>query len=242
MRSYPEITWFGFDRRDGTLLFYNFVNSVCNPEKVLLDFGAGRAEFFENDPCKFRVGARVLKTKVKKVIAVDVDTAVFQNSTVDEAYVLDKDGRIPLPDSSVDIVLADWVFEHLCDPQLTAAEFHRILRPSGIVCARTPNKYGYIALGANIIPKSLHDAVLGLLQPSRKSIDVFPKYYQANTVSDLKRAFPTEQFDLLTFCMDASPSYTGKDGFFFQAFAFLQSCTPSPFKSVRLVFARKRTV
>ena len=41
----------GFSPQDGTLDFYNRINSILNPNMTILDFGAGRAEWYTDDPC-----------------------------------------------------------------------------------------------------------------------------------------------------------------------------------------------
>ena len=70
------------------------------------------------------------------------------------------------------------------------AEIERILKPGGWFCARTPNKWGYISLGANLIPNSLHVRFLKFLQPDRQEEDVFPTRYRMNTIAALKTHFP----------------------------------------------------
>ncbi len=241
MTTYPEVNWFGFDRQDGTVLFFNYVNSLCSAQAVVLDYGAGRGEYFEDDRCDYRRNLRVLRGKVAKVVGVDVDDAIFSNKAVDETHLIEPNAPMPFGDASLDLILADWVFEHIPDPRAMVAEFKRVLKPGGYVCARTPNKFGYIALGARLIPESLHGSVLNIVQPARKEIDVFPKFYRMNTKCDLAEAFDADDFELLTFCADPSPSYAGESAILLHMFRVLHLIVPEPMKSVRLVFARKRT-
>ena len=53
-RFYPETTFGGFTRVDGTMAFYLRVRSLLCPDSVVLDVGCGRGEYGE-DP--FRCGA-----------------------------------------------------------------------------------------------------------------------------------------------------------------------------------------
>lgn len=46
--------------------------------------------------------------------------------------------RLCLPDSSVDVVIAAEVFEHLPDDAAVAAELHRVLRPGGLLAVTVP--------------------------------------------------------------------------------------------------------
>lgn len=45
---------------------------------------------------------------------------------------------IPLPDGSVDAVVAQAVLEHVADPQRCVGEIYRVLRPGGLLYAETP--------------------------------------------------------------------------------------------------------
>ena len=240
MSAFSEVKWFGFDRVDGTILFFNYVNSLCFPQAVVLDYGAGRGEYFQDDACEYRRNLRVLKGKVAKVIGADVDRAVFSNKAVDETCLIKPDGAVPLDDASQDIILADWVFEHIANPAAMAAEFKRLLKPGGWICARTPNKFGYVAMASRLIPEPLHDFVLEIVQPGRKKQDVFPTLYRMNTRKQLEETFSSEDFELLTFCCDATPSYAGNSRALFHVFRVIHALMPDPFKTIRLVFARSK--
>ena len=46
--------------------------------------------------------------------------------------------------------MSDRVSSMCDDPESVAAEIDRVLRPEGWICARTPNRNGYIAWGARL--------------------------------------------------------------------------------------------
>lgn len=48
---------------------------------------------------------------------------------------------IPLPDSSVDIIVADSLLEHLPEPESAISEMIRLLKPSGCIFIWSPNRY-----------------------------------------------------------------------------------------------------
>jgi SAM-dependent methyltransferase len=54
------------------------------------------------------------------------------------AYVL------PFADASFDVVLSHALLEHLAEPQRAVAEFHRVLRPGGIVGVCSPDWDGFL--------------------------------------------------------------------------------------------------
>ena len=237
---FPEKHAGGFSRHNMTVQFYVRVNALLRSDMTVLDFGAGRGEGVVDERRPFVRELRNLRGKVRRVVGVDVDPVVTTNPTLDEAHVLPPGPglALPLADGSVDLILADWVFEHIEDPAAMAAEFHRVLRPGGWVCARTPNKWGYIALGARIIPNALHDRVLGYLQPNRQKQDVFPTFYRMNSAFEIKCAFP-DVWENFSYTVDGDPAYTANIRVLWRIFLLTSVFTPSSLKPVLLVFIRK---
>ena len=78
----------GFTANDGTIDFYLRVNSLIDDQSIVLDLGAGRAAWFEEDTCITRKQIRLLTGKAKEVIAADVDPAVMTNRASDRQLVI----------------------------------------------------------------------------------------------------------------------------------------------------------
>lgn len=194
----------GFSANDGTIDFYLRVASLVDEGSVVLDLGAGRAAWFEDDRCKTRRDARTLRGKVAKVIAADVDEAVLENRASDE-QVLIRDGKLDLPESSVDLIVADYVLEHIEDAEGFARQVQTLLKPGGWFCARTPHKYSYLAVVSRLVQNANHVSVLKHVQPDRKEVDVFPALYRMNTRKDVAAAFPGWEDHTLVFKPD--PGY-----------------------------------
>lgn len=208
---FPETRVGGYSRVDGTVEFYGRVNALLRKEMVVLNFGAGRGAALRDDLSEYRRELQLLRGKAKTVIGVDVDEVVRDNPGLDEAHVIRPDERLPAPDGSVDLVVSDHVFEHVGDPAFVAAELDRVLAPGGWLCARTPNKHGYVALAARLIPDRLHHRVLRRAQPGRKTGDIFPTHYRLNTKSTLRQHFPPERFDGVVYGHFAEPAYFGQN-------------------------------
>lgn len=238
-RLFPEVAAGGFSRVDGTVAFYVRINALVSSSSVVVDFGAGRGRFME-DPVAYRRNVRLLQGRVQRVIGLDVDDAVLQNPTVDESHVISDGGRLPVPDASVDLVISDFTFEHVADPAWLASELYRILKPGGWICARTPNKYGYISLFARLVPNGLHDAVLRIVQPEKKSIDTFPTLYRLNTRRDLRRHFPERRFQHVVFEHDAEPAYVANSRFGWRVGLFLTRILPRRVYTMLFVFLQKK--
>jgi SAM-dependent methyltransferase len=228
----------GFSRIDGTVEFYGRINALLDPSMVVLDFGAGRGVGSE-DPAKYRRELRSLRGKAERVIGVDLDAAVLDNPMLDEAHHLSGD-EIPLPESSVDLVVADYVFEHLENPATTSLELARILKPGGWICARTPNRWGYIGLGSSLIPESLQlRAILRLQGHAREPKDVFPTAYRLNTMRSIRMHF--SGFDNYSYAYNPDPAYFGQSPLVNRVAAYVARLLPEAVSSVLMVFLRKRT-
>lgn len=237
-RFYPEAQAGGFSRQDGTVEFYARINSLLHPAATVVDLGAGRGAFLD-DTVEYRRQLRMLRGKVARVIGLDVDPVVLENPTVDEAHVLRPNDRFPLPDATVDLVVSDFTFEHVSSPEQTSRELERILRPGGWICARTPNKWGYIGTATRAVPNRLHDAVLSRLQPAKPSRDTFPTRYLLNTRNDLRRHFPPTRFLDCTYAADSEPAYFNDSIVGWRVARLLSGVTPAPCRSVLYVFLQK---
>lgn len=202
---YPEARFGGYTDIDGTVAFYNRVNSLLNPSDVVLDVGCGRGEYVD-DPVAIRRGLRVLRGKVAKVIGLDVDPAAQTNPFVDEFQLL-RGYDWPLSSDSVDLVLLDWVFEHVADFDKLFSEMRRVLKDGGCVCVRTTNRLSYVGLAAAVIPNKQHARVTSVVQDARKPEDVFPTLYRCNTFRKVRRMMTKNGFDCVVYGYEAEPSY-----------------------------------
>lgn len=235
---YPEIEAGGFSRADTTVEFFTRINSLLRPDMTVVDFGAGRGQFMD-EPAWFRRDLQCLRGKVHEVIGLDVDPVVLSNKSLDRAFVLDESERWPLPDNSVDLVVSDWTFEHIDNPAAVSREAARTLRAGGWLCARTPNKWGYIALGSRAIPNRMHGSVLRRLQPNRQARDVFPTRYLLNTPRDVRNAFP--YFEVYSYGVNGEPAYFGQSRVAWQMMRVAHQLLPSRLSSTTLFFLRRRS-
>jgi SAM-dependent methyltransferase len=238
-RAFPELAAGGFSRVDGTVEFHQRVDALCTPDSVVVEFGAGRGQFLE-DALPFRRDLQNRRGRAHRVIGLDVDPVVRHNPALDEAHVISTGAALPLADASVDLVVADHVFEHIEDPAWASRELDRVLRPGGWICARTPNRWGAIAVPARLVPNRWHDAVLARVQPDKQSRDTFPTQYRLNTPAALRRWFPPERFDHCSYTHESEPAYVGRSSSAWSLIRGLAAITPPPLRSIHLVFLRKR--
>jgi len=229
----------GYSTLDGTVKFYTRVRSLISEKTCVVDWGCGRGADTTDLPSLYRSRLKLFRGHAKKVIGVDIDISASKNPAVDQFYLLSS-GRCPeIEAESIDLVVSDFVLEHVDNPDEFFDEISRILKPGGYFCARTTNKWGYVAVAARLIPKKLHNLVLSVLQPDRKPEDVFPAPYRVNTVSAIVKK-TNSHFDYAVEYEFAEPAYFGvsKIGILFGR--FLHSILPNFLAPSLNVFLRKK--
>jgi ubiquinone/menaquinone biosynthesis C-methylase UbiE len=238
---YPESRFGGYTDVDGTVRFYTRVNALLEPSMVVLDVGCGRGEYDE-DPVPIRRSLRILKGKAQRVIGIDVDTAGEKNPCLDEFRRIDPDdpGAWPVADSSIDLLVCDFVMEHVPDPDRFFAEAARVLVDGGCFCMRTPNSRSYVALVSRLVPNRSHAKVLGHVQDGRKEEDVFPTYYRCNTPRRIRAMLAKHGFSGVVYCGDAEPSYLSFSKWAYALGVFYQRHAPRFLGTGILTFARLR--
>jgi len=237
-RVYPEANAGGFSRLDGTIQFYQRIHALLQPDNVVLDLGAGRGQAHYDDPIEYRRQLRNFKGKARKVIGVDVDEVVFENPSLDEALLI-RNGNLPLEAESVDIIFSDYTLEHVSEPGSFAMEIHRVLKPGGWFCARTPNKYGYISIFSRLTPRRSHEAVLSVVQPNRKAEDVFPTSYLLNTRRDIRQHLPETLWNHHIYGWNAEPAYFGSSVLLWSLARVAFAITPPAAAATLMIFSQK---
>jgi SAM-dependent methyltransferase len=113
-----------------------------------LDFGAG------NGALSARLSAR---SGIERVIAIDLVPIDAPAAGV-ETIVSDLNDPLPLPDASIDAIVAVGVLEYLENPYAVAREWHRVLAPGGALVGTVPNSESLRAL-LNVVVRGRFAAV-----------------------------------------------------------------------------------
>jgi SAM-dependent methyltransferase len=143
------------------------------------------------------------------MIGIDVDPAAADNPFVDEFELIEPGRPWPLEDASVDLAIADFVVEHVEQPDAFFAEAARVLKPGATLAIRTINVRSYLGLASRLVPSRLHARALRRVQPDRHNEDVFPTVYRANTRGKLATALDRAGFDAVVYGTEGEPSYLG---------------------------------
>jgi len=224
----------GYQPLDGTIEFYGRIRSILKPGDCVVDLGAGRGGWYHDDKSDTRRNMRDIRPAVGKLIGLDVDPVVLTNPATTENFVIE--GDLPLETGSADVIIADYVLEHITDPKGFAAEINRVLKPGGYFCARTQTRFHYVALAARLVRNRRHSDVLGRVQPNRKAEDVFPTAYRMNTIRHVRGYFPGYQNYSYLYCGEPSYFFGSKCMFGFMEIA--QRLLPRALVSNLFVFLR----
>lgn len=237
---YGEANVSGFCHYDQEVCFFTQVAALLRPHHVVLDFGAGRGEWFYDDPVRYRRLLQDFRGTCAHVDGCDVDPAVLGNPALHEAKVFTPGAALPYEDDRFDLIVSRYVFEHIEDPSWAASELLRITKPGGWICAATPNKYGYVALASRLMPNRLHATLLRRIQPHRKEADVFPTVYRLNTPSAIRHHFG-HAADIFYYRDSAVPSYHFGNAIMFRLLQTLHRFLPTALGTGFYIFIRRRT-
>ena len=237
-RWYPEVKIGGYTHVDGMVVFYMRVNSVLETSSVLLDLGCGRGAASE-DPLAWRRELLTFRGRCSRVIGADVDPAAAANPLIDE-FSLIENGRLSLPDQSVDICVSNSVLEHVEDVELFLAECGRVLKKGGYLFIRTPNAWNYASIATRLIPNRLHKTVLARVQPDRNDEDIFPTLYRCNTRRKLRVALEKHGFEAIVQTHESNPAYLSFSRLTYALGVFHQRYAPHAIRRTLHAFARKR--
>lgn len=236
--NYPESYFGDYSDIDGTVVFYGRINSIITAEMTVLDVGCGRGSALLSDQVLYRKNLRNLKEKVKSVIGIDVDPAGKDNPGLSEFRII-TDKIWPVESQSIDLIVSDFVLEHILNPDQYFSEVSRVLKPGGYFCARTTNKIGYVGIAARLIVNKSHAKVLSFIQKDRAEIDIFPTVYQVNTVFKLRKIISEYSMMPIVYGYDAEPSYLMFSRILYRLARFFQYLTPRFLKTSIFIFARK---
>jgi len=105
--------------------------------KSLLDAGCGTGWFSKKaNERRAVVTSMDIGEKLLKQVKLKCKTTRIVGSVLD----------IPFEDSTFDYVISSEVIEHTPDPLYAINEFHRVLKPGGLLVVTTPNRFWYFSL------------------------------------------------------------------------------------------------
>jgi ubiquinone/menaquinone biosynthesis C-methylase UbiE len=170
-------------------LYQEVLEEIVHAETEWLDLGCGHQIFPE-----WRLAQeKAIVARCKRVVGVDEDQPSLLRHRTITNRIHANISNLPFADKSFDLVTANMVVEHLNDPDQQFREIARILRPGGLFIFHTPNDRGYPVRAAKLLPESLKAPLVRLLE-GRKSEDLFPTFYRANSISVIRELASRNDF------------------------------------------------
>lgn len=192
--------------------YHEQVKNNLAENQVILDVGGGKK-------CSFAMDAR--KFTGIKLIGLDVSQEELDyNHDLDKKIVFDiaSGERVPLDDSSVDMITSSSVLEHLEILENALREIYRILKPGGEFISVIPCKFALFAIINQILPNWLARKILFSIMPESKGICGFKAYYDSCYYPALQKLLTKCGFSPAKFAFQYNQSHYFA---FFLPFAFI---------------------
>lgn len=158
------------------------VTEVARSARTWVDLGCGH-QFV---PSWVGGATEVLPPPHCRVVGIDMDRDAIRNHRQLRMRILGTVEQIPLKSHTADLVTANMVLEHVENPAALFGEVARVLRPGGSFLVHTPNSHGYSTRLTRLIPDRWRPRLALVLQ-GRRTEDVYPTWYRANTLTMLRR-------------------------------------------------------
>jgi ubiquinone/menaquinone biosynthesis C-methylase UbiE len=189
---------------DSVSIYKSLVRENINKQSIVLEAGCGFSDLFREE-----------YERAKRVIGVDISEEFLKmNNVVDEKIVSDLESIPQVNDSSIDLIISSWVFEHLKHPEKVFKEFGRVLKRGGKVIFLTPNSWNYVVFLNRIIPESLREFIVGRMSKNLVT-DPMLAYYRANSKVKIKKLARISGLKVEEFVLNGDPTYVAINKLFF---------------------------
>ena len=181
---------------DSVTLYKNLVRGYITKDTVLLEAGCG----FSNNNAD-------LYKEAKKVIGVDSCKEFLKMNITIPNLIHSSLTDIPsIKDSSIDLIISSWVFEHVSDPSAMISEFKRILKPKGKIIFLTPNKLNYIIIANRFFPNFIKKYAIKKISENL-TVDPMKTFYRFNSKKDIENFLYESGLILKKILFNGDPTY-----------------------------------
>lgn len=155
-------------------VFLESLSGVVAADKTILDVGCGRRTFGEE--VYLQAGRR---------IGLDLDSYAKENRAMDQVHIISSNDSWPIEAGSVDIVTAQWVMEHVADPDHFIHEISRVLKPGGVFIGMTTNAPSLFVSLTRLFPTRIKSLLRYFLLGYAVD-ETFKTEYRLNSESELR--------------------------------------------------------
>lgn len=188
-KAYPHF-------KTGGDFFRKYLKNYINNESIILDAGCGDNGMISE-----------FKSLPKSIIGIDINENLLSKNNIVNKKIISSLEHIPLESNSIDIVISEFVLEHLQNPILAFKEIFRVLKPKGTFIFITPNVINPVMTLSNILPYEWHKLLRKILL--KKQEEPHPTYYKANTYRKLIKLCKNSGFNEFQILRAGNPEYLG---------------------------------
>ena len=193
-----------FHSTKSTLDVYDqILSSLCSPDRILLDEGCGKKSMVQRYTAKFKYS-----------VGMDISPEAMAENAGFSAFVAGDASMLPFRDQVFDVVVSQWMIEHIRKIDEVVQEFGRVLKKGGSLVVVTNSKYHPMMFVSSILPTRFRDWMKLKIFPSYIEEDTFPTYYKFNSLADIDRLLTRAGFE------KRYASYHGAPFFLFNKFLF----------------------
>lgn len=182
--------------KTGGYFFRKYLKKYINNNSTILDAGCGNNGILS----EFKFTPRL-------IIGVDVNKKLLEENKIVNKKIIANLEHIPSNSNLVDVVVSEFVLEHLRNPSLALKEISRVLKPGGVFIFITPNIINPIMTLSKIFPHTIHTFLRVTLL--KKEEETHFTYYRANTYRKLLRLGKLAGFQHCEILRAGNPEYLG---------------------------------
>lgn len=212
--------------RDSLTIYRDIINEATNSDTRILDVGCGHGDFL-----------KPVYDKTPHTYGVDPDQEALDKNKLIKNKIVGTVEKLPFENNFFDLVISEWVLEHLPEPEKAFHEIYRVLKPGGKVIFLTPNVWNYNVWIIRAIPNRFHDYFTRKLY-GRQEGDTYPVQYKINSVKKIAKILEPMGFKRTQVILNGDPSYISFNKFLFGLARLLEKILdlkPLNFAKVHLI-------
>ncbi len=175
--------------------FKKFLDKNINNSAILLDIGCGHATF-----------AKEYYLRAKKRVGIDPDECALKKNEIMDEKICCSISDAKLSNNYFDVVIAQWVLEHLENPQTDIERIAKSCKSGGAFIFMTTNLYSPLMIFSKLLPikikKRLRSSCLNVDED-----DTYKTYYRINTPKQINRILKNAGFEKLDLQLVEAQTY-----------------------------------
>jgi len=125
-------------------------------------------------------------TNGAKVFGIDLNLESLKEYKTGERIRANLE-KIPFRDEYFDVLISEFVFEHIENPEKVISECRRILKRNGKIIFLTINKFSLFGFTSVFTPHWFHQLIGKMRLTPQSHKDVFKTYYRINSVNKIRK-------------------------------------------------------